>query len=468
MRQRRQAAGGIAGRVPMSYTRLGKSGQVRSDIVKATPQILKGMRDFLPERMRLRRYVISTLTTIFERYGFEPLETPAVEYAETLEGKFGEEADKLIYKFEDRGGRQVGLRYDLTVPLARVVAMYPDLLKPFKRYQIAPVWRAEKPQKGRYREFWQCDVDVVGSSSMLADAEVVKIVHDGLRALGFESFVIKVNDRKVLTGLATYANVPPEQLGGVYRAIDKLDKIGRAGVREELVAVGMPEDAVDRLLELCGMQGSNRELLDTLRTKLAGIAVGAEGLAELENLVQYLTDMDIPEGFYQLDFTMVRGLEYYTGPIFETVVERPRIGSICGGGRYDRLVGLLGGRDYPATGLAFGLERLVDVIEELNMAPAVAAPATKVFVTVFGPELVGRSLAVAGELRRRGINTEVYLGSDRLGAQLRYADRKGVPYVIIIGPDEVVAGVVVLRDMGTKEERRVPAAEAAALLGGDQ
>lgn len=435
--------------------------------MKPTPQILKGMRDFLPPRMRLRRYVINTLTTIFERYGFEPLETPGVEYAETLEGKFGEEADKLIYKFEDRGGREVGLRYDLTVPLARVVALYPDLVKPFKRFQVAPVWRAEKPQKGRYREFWQCDVDIVGSSSMLADAEVIKVVYDGLTALGFQSFVIKINDRKVLTGLATYANVPGEQVAGVYRAIDKMDKIGREAVREELVTAGIPADAVDRLLEVCGTPGSNRELLGDLRAKLAGTGIGIEGVGELEKLLDYLGDMGIPEDFYHVDCSMVRGLDYYTGPIFETVVERPRIGSISGGGRYDRLVGMLGGRDYPATGVAFGLERIVDVIEELNMAPAsVATPVTKVLVTVFAPELVGHSLAVAEEMRERGINTEVYLGQDRLGAQLRYADRKGIPYVIIIGPDELAAGVVVLRDMGTKEERRVPANEAAALLGG--
>ncbi|MCL4394608.1 MAG: histidine--tRNA ligase [Chloroflexi bacterium] len=434
--------------------------------MKTTPQILKGMRDFLAPRMRLRRYVIDTLTTVFERYGFEPLETPAVEYAETLEGKYGEEADKLIYKFEDRGERRVGLRYDLTVPLCRVVAMTPDLVRPYKRYQIAPVWRAEKPQKGRYREFWQCDVDIVGSTSILADAEVVKVVYEGLTALGFQSFVIKINHRKVLTGLAMYANVPTDQIAAVYRVIDKMDKIGLQSVRDELSAMGIAADTIDRLLAVCGTRGSNSELLANVQAKLGNIPVGAEGVSELNELVAYLEAIGVPESYYQIDLTMVRGLDYYTGPIFETTVERPRIGSISGGGRYDRLVGMLGGREYPATGVAFGLERIVDVIEELAMAPAaVTAPATKVLVTIFSPELIDPSLALAEQLRSKAINTETYLGADRLGAQLKYADRKGIPYVIIIGPDELAAGVVVLRNMQTKEERRVTASEVVVLLG---
>ncbi|HLZ08201.1 MAG TPA: ATP phosphoribosyltransferase regulatory subunit, partial [Chloroflexota bacterium] len=249
--------------------------------MKATPQVLKGMRDFLPQRMILRHYVTDQLRIVFERFGFDPLQTPAVEYADTLEGKYGEEADKLIYKFEDRGGRHVGLRYDLTVPLSRVVAMYPELPKPFKRYQIAPVWRAERPQKSRYREFYQCDVDIVGCDSMIADAEIVTIAYQSLCQLGFKAFRILISNRKILQAISELNGIPSTEVPSVWRVIDKWDKIGRDGVRSDLVSVGLSEETTDRLLGTLDLSGSSGEVLRTIGTRVADNAGGRDGVREL-------------------------------------------------------------------------------------------------------------------------------------------------------------------------------------------
>lgn len=433
--------------------------------LKAQPQILKGTRDFLPQRMILRQYVVGALRDTFERFGFEPLDTPAIEYAETLEGKFGEEADKLIYKFEDRGGRMVGLRYDLTVPLARVVAMYPDLVKPFKRYHLAPVWRAEKPQRGRYREFWQCDVDTVGSASMMADAEIVHITTQALSTLGFSQFKVKINHRKVLAALGEYAGVLVDQSAAVFRALDKLEKVGVDAVKEELLEVGLHREAVERLIDLVFLQVEAHAGLDRLRELLSPFPIGVEGIDELQQLLGFLEAMGVERSAYEVDLSMVRGLDYYTGPIFETVVQEPKIGSITGGGRYDKLVGLLGPRDVPATGASFGLERLIDVIESLSMAPDfIRQTITRVLVTVFSPETLAASMHVVNDLRQQGINTEVYLGTDRLSNQLRYASRKAIPFVVIVGPDEIARGEVVLRDMTTGEQQSVKTEALAALV----
>jgi histidyl-tRNA synthetase len=434
--------------------------------MKATPQVLKGMRDFLPQRMILRHYVTDQLRLVFERFGFEPLQTPAVEYAETLEGKFGEEADKLIYRFEDRGGRQVGLRYDLTVPLARIVAMYPELVKPFKRYQIAPVWRAERPQKGRYREFYQCDVDVVGSASMLADAEVVTIAYQCLCQLGFTAFRILINNRKILQAVVEKAGVLPQNAPAVWRAVDKWDKIGPEGVRAELATSGLTEDTVRRLFDLLDVGGDATTVLQTLAGRLGGIPVAVEGIRELEEIGRYLNLADVPSRFYQIDPHMVRGLEYYTGPIFEIVVDEPRIGSLSGGGRYDHLIGLLGSQEYPAVGISLGLERLIDVIDELGMAPSdVRSTVTEVLVTVFDQEHLVASLATAASLRANGVKCEVFLGGEKLASQLRYASRKNIPLVVIVGPDELQRGVAVLRNMVNGHQQTV---ERGALIGSIQ
>ncbi|MCL5074640.1 MAG: histidine--tRNA ligase [Chloroflexi bacterium] len=425
--------------------------------MKAGPRILKGTRDFLPQQMILRQYIIGTLKELFERYGFEPLETPAIEYAETLEGKSGEEADELMYKFEDRGGRRIGLRYELTVSLARVVAMYPELVKPFKRYQMAPVWRADKPQKGRYREFWQCDIDTIGTPSVLADAEIISIIYEGLRRLGFDHFTIKINNRKILNALAEYAGVPATQAAGIYRGIDKLAKIGPEGVRRELAREGISPHSIAKLMDLLQISGDTTTILTELRGRLAACPSGLEGLNELEEIITYLRATNIPADYYKVDLSMVRGLEYYTGPIYETVITEPRIGSITGGGRYDKLVGILSARDYPATGSSFGLERLIDVIEKRHTIPeTVRRTVTSVLVTVFSQETIAASLRLARELREAGINTEIYLETDKLREQMRYAARKSIPFVVVLGPEEITKDVVVLKEMVSQVQQKLP------------
>jgi len=427
------------------------------------PQALRGMRDFLPERMILRHHVIGVFRRVFERYGFAPLDTPAVEYADTLEGKYGEEADKLIYKFEDRGGRQVGLRYDLTVPLARVVALYPELPKPFKRYQIAPVWRAERPQKGRYREFWQCDVDTVGTSSMLADAEILAVLHDALVQLGFRNFVMRLNNRKLLKGLSAYAGVPEGEEASVLRSVDKLDKIGEVGVRTELLEKGFAATVVDRLFDLLA-PGEGDDVLARLRVSLADNPDAQQGIAELEQVREYLGALGVPETAYRIDLAMVRGLDYYTGPIFETVVEEPRIGSITGGGRYDHLVGIFSGRDIPAVGSTLGLERIVDVMEALGLFPE-EKTRTQVLVTLFDADTTPEALRLATELRGAGVRAEVYLGEKGgLKRQLAYANNQGIPWVALLGPDEIARGEVTLRDMRDGTQQAVPRAQVADRL----
>ena len=432
---------------------------------KITPQVLRGMRDFLPERMILRRYVMEVLREVFESFGFEPLETPAIEYAETLEGKFGEEGDKLLYRFEDRGGRRVALRYDLTVPLARVVALHGELVRPWKRYHMAPVWRAEKPQKGRYREFWQCDVDTVGTKSMLADAEAVNVVYVALRRLGFDRFVVKINNRKLLSALAQYAGVPAAEAGGIYRAIDKLDKVGRDAVAQELVAEGLERAVVARLLDLLSEAADDATVLQLARERLAAYPDGVEGGRELESLLAYLDSSGVPQRYRKIDLSMVRGMDYYTGPIFETVVEEPKIGSVSGGGRYDKLVGLFSKEEVPATGVSFGLERIIDVIEELGMRPArVRRTVAEVLVTVFGPETVSSSLRLSNELRAHSVKAEMYLGEERLGNQIRYAVRKGIPLAVIVGPDEAALGEAVLRDLTAETQGTLPQTELAEAI----
>ncbi len=462
---------------------------------KIKPRILRGTRDFLPRTMLLRQHVTGVIRTAFERFGFEPLETPAIELAETLEGKYGPEGDQLIYRFRDRGSRRVGLRYDLTVPLCRVVAMYPTLPKPFKRYQMQPVWRADKPRKGRYREFWQCDCDIVGSASMLADAEIINLIATVLPALGLREFTVRLNNRKLLTGLAQYAGVPDADAPDIFRAIDKLDKIGRDGVMQELLTreVGgsrfaaadgdedsetpgrgprepfLSEETATRLLDLVALRGPADEILADLRGTLGEIPLAATGITELTEIIGHLDALGVPAHCYQVDLSLARGLDYYTGPIFETEVGqlvngRP-IGSVTGGGRYDELLGMFTSRGQPATGTSLGIERLVDVLEELGGADGGATRTiTDVLVTVFDRDHLKHSLALAASLRRAGINTELPLGTRRLGAQLRQANQRGIPWAVFLGPDEVAAGQATIRDMRSGDQTTLPQTEVATFL----
>lgn len=420
------------------------------------PRVPRGMRDILPEQMLRRHYVINTVQAVFEEFGFEPLQTPALELSEVLMGKYGPDAEKLIYQAGHSGGKEnISLRYDLSVPLCRVVAMHPQLPKPFKRYQIDPVWRAERPQKGRYRQFYQCDADTVGSESMLADAENVSLIYQVLSRLGFKQFEIHINDRKLITGIGQFAGVPAEQLGGLYRAIDKLDKIGVDGVKAALRQNEIPEPVIAKLLALLQIEGDAESVLSELGEQL-GESAAQEGIAELTELIGYLTMLGVPEECYRVNAAMVRGLEYYTGPIYETVVEEPKIGSITGGGRYDELIGSFSKQSYPATGTSFGIERIIDVMEEFAMfPPSVGKTVTDVLVSVFDDELMPESLKLATVLRQNGVRTEVYFRPARLSAQIKYADNRGIPYVAILGSDEVEAGTVAMRNLATREQQNV-------------
>lgn len=394
-------------------------------------QTLKGFRDFLPEKMAIRREVINRLKKVFEKYGFAELQTPSLEYQEVLRGKYGTGAEKLMYLFEDPGGRKVGLRYDLTVPLARVIASYQDLPKPFKRYQIQPVWRAEKPQKGRYREFVQCDIDIIGSDSALADAEILALTSDALKALEFVSFKIKVNSREVLFSSMKKVGIPKEKWSTILRSIDKLDKKSQEEIEKELAAKGF----------------TNNQITDVIT-----VILNAKPDSFLNEVIKNAKVM----GAKNIEFspTLSRGLDYYTGPIFETVVDKPQVGSITGGGRYDKLLGDLGGLDLPATGTSFGLDRLVDVIEELNLWPDISKTPTAILITVFSPELLDESIKIASLFRGENINTEIYPDENsKLDKQLKYADRKNIPWIAIIGPEEVKTGKVVLKNLATGKQK---------------
>lgn len=391
----------------------------------AKSQTLKGFRDFLPGDMVVRNKVISTLKKVFAAYGFSELATPTLEYAETLLDKYGEEAEKLMYIFKDNGGRQVGLKYDLTVPLARVMAQYPNLPKPFKRFAIQPAFRAENTQRGRYREFYQCDVDTVGTYSPLADAEILAIISDSLTALGFAQFKIRINSRKILFAIT--------ESPAVLQSLDKLDKKSEQEVRQELIQKGVSPSEIEIIFN-----------------KLRSSRPDAD-LQEIIDLAKQLGAKNI-----EFDPVLVRGLDYYTGAIFETVISEPKIGSITGGGRYNNLIKTLGGPDLPAVGTTIGLDRIVDVITELKLWNDLPATDTEYLITNFSPETAAQSLKYATKLRAQGKNVEIYPDAGKLDKQLKYASLKSIPFVVIIGPEEIAAKSVKIKNMATGEQESVP------------
>lgn len=428
------------------------------------PRLPKGMRDFLPPMMLKRDYVLGVVTEVFRSYGFEPLQTPVLELQETLYGKYGEDAENLI--FNAQHGRSTGeplaMRYDLTVPLARVVAQYEnEITLPFKRYHIAPVWRGERPQKGRYREFYQCDVDIVGVAGMQADAEIISLVVTALRRLGFPKFAVKINNRKLLTGMGVYAGVSDEQLPDLYRSVDKFDKIGAAGVEKELVERGIADDVVRRMIELIVSREPGIANLDVIEARLGSIPAAAEGLAELRELARHIEEAGVDPAYYEFDFTMVRGLSYYTGPIFETVITEPNLGSITGGGRYDGLIGIFRKESLPTTGTSLGIERIIDLMDVFNLYPAdLVGTVVQVFVTVFDETTRPASARLATALRAAGIRTEIALDGRKLGKQFAHADKKGIPVVATIGPDEAAQGVVKFKRLADGQEIVATFAEA--------
>jgi histidyl-tRNA synthetase len=416
------------------------------------PQNIKGMRDHLPEAMILRQYILSTLISVFERHGFEPLQTPLIEHAATLEGKIGDE-ERLIYRFETHGGDKVALRYDQTVPLARVVGQYQGKLTfPWRRYAIGQSYRGERPARGRYREFWQADVDIVGSASPVADAEIISTLTDALGALGFSGFTTLLNHRQVIGGIARVAGLDEERASSVYRAIDKLDKIGPDGVRAELARMELGNTAIDRIMEIILIEGSPDDVLEELSERLAGDERAQSALENLRQIIANLQSMGVAPERFAVSPRLARGLSYYTGSVFESVVENPPMGSLLGGGRYDELVGMFTGQPVPTVGLAFGIERLHDVMEELGMGPG-RRTVSDVFITIFSPETAGASLRLASELRAAGLNVETALEpGDKLGRQLKYADARGVPLALVVGPDELARDEVVLKDLRSGEQ----------------
>ena len=427
------------------------------------PQIPKGFRDFLPPQKMLRQKVIKTIQQTFELFGFEPLETPAIEYASLLEGKYGEEGEKLIYKFTDRGGREVALRYDLTIPLSRVVAMYPELPKPFKCYQISPVWRADKPQRGRFREFWQCDADIVGSDSVLADAEIIAVIYHILKALNFKGFTIHINNRKILNGIAQGLGIAEDAIPAVLRVIDKLEQKGVEGVKEEMLEKGLAQTTVNAILELYDNTNGISICFNYLKERFPHSPSLAQGIKELEDIFSCLASLNIDKGNYCFDLSLARGLDYYTGPIFETTVDEPHIGSISGGGRYDNLIGMFNTAPLPATGSSFGLERIITVMEELNLS-ASGGSASEVLVSIFSPETEHESLSLLSLLRSSNIKAEIYLKHDKMKKQLAYAANRNIPLVAILGPDEMRQDTVVLRDMSRGEQKAVSRAEIVSAI----
>ncbi len=411
--------------------------------MKQTPQTLKGFRDFLPQNLAIRNYVKSIFVQTFENFGFEPLETPALEYASTLLGKYGQEADKLVYKFTDQGDREIGLRYDLTVPVSKVLAIYQNQIPlPFKRYQIQPVWRAEKPQKGRYREILQCDIDTFGPKSPINDAEIIAVIYQILKQLNFNKYSIRLNSRIVLSQILNQAGISENQQS-ILQSLDKTQKIGQEGVSTELIQKGLSQSQIDLLYSSIG---------------------SAKPDPYLQSVIENLKAFDLPQEVYVFDPTMIRGLDYYTGPIFETYVEKPKIGSITGGGRYDNLIETLGGPPIPAVGTTIGLDRIVDVISELNLLPNIPKTSTKIMVANFGPDTENESLKLASALRGQNITTLLYPNADKLSKQFKYASDKSIPFVAVIGPDEASNNLVSLKNMNTGEQKTISTSDLLAQL----
>lgn len=419
------------------------------------PFIPKGTRDFLPEVMARRNYIFDIIKTVFRRFGFQPIETPAMENLSTLTGKYGEEGDKLLFRILNSGDFmsavpqdgeplhsekmvskicEKGLRYDLTVPFARFVVQYRDQITfPFKRYQIQPVWRADRPQKGRYREFYQCDVDIIGSDSLLNEAELVQIVDEVFNTLKI-NIILKINNRKVLVGIAEYIG-KPDALVDITVAIDKLDKIGIDAVNAELMDKGIDQETVDRLRPILFMRGTTREKLAQLKSLMSGIEVGEKGIEELETLFNYLDDMNLHVE-YDLDLTLARGLDYYTGAIFEVKAKDVSIGSISGGGRYDNLTGIFGLPGVSGVGISFGADRIYDVLTELNLFPERNTDNTEVMFLNFGIKEERYCLPYLQRLRRNGINAEIYPDAVKIQKQMKYANQRGIPVVVFAGEEE--------------------------------
>jgi len=445
------------------------------------PSLVKGTRDFSPQEMVKRNHIFDTIKTVFKKYGYAEIQTPTMENLSTLTGKYGDEGDKLIFKILNSGDflskanpellanansqklissiSEKALRYDLTVPFARYVVMHQnDISLPFKRFQVQPVWRADRPQKGRYREFYQCDVDVVGSDSLLNEAEFILIYQEALSNLGLKDFTIKLNNRKILSGIAEIIG-KPELIIDMTVAIDKLDKIGLDGVSKELLERGFTEADLEKLKPVILLQGSNEEKLNSLRTVLADSSTGMNGIAEIETVFKYLRGLlqsnPALSPDLELDITLARGLNYYTGCIFEVKTNEAAMGSIGGGGRYDDLTGMFGLKGLTGVGISFGADRIYDVLLELNLFPESVAAGTKVLISNFDEAAELYALPIVQQLRNANIAAELYPTAAKLKKQMSYADAKNIPYVILIGSDEMQSGELTLKDMHSGQQDKL-------------
>ena len=448
------------------------------------PSIPKGTRDFSPSEMVRRNYIFNTIKDVFRLYGFQPIETPAMENLSTLMGKYGEEGDKLLFKILNSGDfiskvpqemldeknsnklttklSEKGLRYDLTVPFARYVVQYRnDIAFPFKRYQIQPVWRADRPQKGRYREFYQCDVDVIGSNSLLNEVELVQIIDEVFQRLGI-STTVKINNRKILAGIAE-AIGEADRMVDITVAIDKLDKIGLEKVNAEMLDKGISQEAVDKLQPILKLQGSTVEKLAQIETVIGGTEIGARGIAEMRTMFAYLENVELTTTV-ELDLTLARGLNYYTGAIFEVKSNDVQIGSICGGGRYDDLTGIFGMPDVSGVGVSFGAERIYDVLVQLDAFPEESLETTKALFVNFGEKEEAYCLPVLAKLRKNGVNAEIFPESAKMKKQMTYANRKEIAYVILAGDNEMAAQKFTLKNMETGEQQLLDTQELINIL----
>ncbi|HEV7350404.1 histidine--tRNA ligase [Telluribacter sp.] len=437
------------------------------------PSLARGTRDFGPDQMVKRTFIFDTIRRTFQRYGFQPLETPAIENLSVLMGKYGEEGDQLLFKILNSGNyneklseqdwqqdtkqltgkiSEKGLRYDLTVPFARYVVMNRGTLTmPFKRYQLQPVWRADRPQKGRYREFYQCDADVVGTDSLLCEAEIVMMLHEILPGLGITDFTVKINNRKILTGIAEAIGAAGQE-GPLCVAVDKLDKIGKEKVLAELRERGFSDESINKLEPMFSLATENAPFAQ-LRVWLSASETALKGIEELEQVWQMTEGFGLTTPRTQLDVTLARGLSYYTGAIFEVKVNNVQIGSISGGGRYDNLTGTFGVPGLSGVGISLGVDRIYDVMDELDLFPKDQTITTRVMLTNFDAQAAHYGLGVLHELRQAGLNAEMYPDSVKLKKQLDYADRKQIPFVVLIGSEEMGSGKLTLKNMRTGEQQ---------------
>ncbi|MEZ0486220.1 histidine--tRNA ligase [Fibrella aquatica] len=449
------------------------------------PSLVKGTRDFGPEQMSKRLFIFDTIRQTFRRFGFQPLETPSMENLSTLTGKYGDEGDQLLFKILNSGDfaagiteadlaqgskkltprvAEKGLRYDLTVPFARYVVMNRHALPmPFKRYQMQPVWRADRPQKGRYREFYQCDADVVGTDSLLCEAEIVLMVHEVFRNLGVQDFTLKVNNRKILAGIAEAIGRAGEE-STLAVAIDKLDKIGQEKVVAELRERGFSDENIEALQPLFTISGIPADVLDSLRTWLATSELALQGIAELAETLQLVSSLGLTDSRVEIDVTLARGLSYYTGAIFEVKANGVSIGSVSGGGRYDNLTGTFGMPGLSGVGISFGVDRIYDVMDELGLFPASAGQGTTVLLSCFDTDGRALALPLLSQLRAANVPAELYPDLAKVKKQLDYANQKQIPYVVLIGSDEVQSGLLTVKNMVTGEQQKLPATAIVDLL----